>query len=98
MLELTCFFAGTPYTEKAYDWSVTTNGFLFAGIGGGCIVSLVILQLGAMFLHDRTLLLITEILMAGGFALLINYPFDDYVRSSKCCSVYLALVLTANVA
>lgn len=59
---------------------MTTNGFLFAGIGGGCIVSLVILQLGAMFLHDRTLLLITEVLMAGGFALLINYPFDSYVR------------------
>jgi hypothetical protein len=60
---------------------VTTNGFLFAGIGGGCIVSLVILQVGAMLFQDRTLLLVTEVLMAGGFGLLIQWPFDEYVRA-----------------
>lgn len=77
-VDLMC--AGTPYTQHAYGWSVTTNGFLFAGIGGGCIVSLVFLQLGTVYFQDRTLLLITELLMAAGFAMLINYPFDDYVR------------------
>jgi hypothetical protein len=71
--------AGTPYTQHAYGWSVTTNGFMFAGIGGGCIVSLVILQVGAMLFQDRTLLLVTEVLMAGGFGLLIQWPFDEYV-------------------
>jgi len=71
---------GTPYTQHAYGWSVTTNGFLFAGIGGGCIVSLVILQVGAMLFQDRTLLLVTEVLMAGGFGLLIQWPFDEYVE------------------
>jgi len=74
---------GTPYTENAYDWSVTTNGFLFAGIGGGCIISLVFLQLGTRFLGDHILLLITEILMVSGFALLINYPFNEYVELAR---------------
>jgi hypothetical protein len=78
---------GTPYTQHAYGWSVTTNGFLFAGIGGGCIISLVILQVGAMLFQDRTLLLVTELLMAGGFGLLIQWPFDDYVHMR-----YLALL------
>jgi len=71
---------GTPYTQHAYGWSVTTNGFLFAGIGGGCIVSLVILQVGAMLFQDRTLLLVCEVFMACGFGLLIQYPFDEYVE------------------
>jgi hypothetical protein len=90
---------GTPYTQHAYGWSVTTNGFLFAGIGGGCIVSLVILQVGAMLFQDRTLLLVCEVFMACGFGLLIQYPFDEYVRSAPSfrCVVYKAAQLTMTV-
>lgn len=84
---------GTPYTQNAYGWDVRKNGFLFAGIGGGCIVSLVILQVFAMFFSDRLLLLVCEILMTGGFAMLIEYPFSKDVELLR----FLVGVITASV-
>jgi len=70
---------GTPYTQDHYNWSVTENGLLFAGIGGACIVALAVLQMFAMCLRDRALLIGTEVLMIAGFGVLINYPFDASV-------------------
>lgn len=84
---------GTPYTQHAYGWKVQKNGFLFAGIGGGCIVSLVLLQVFAMFLSDRWLLLICEVLMTGGFAILIEFPFSEDVELAR----FLGGVAAASV-
>lgn len=70
---------GTPYTQKVFGWSVTENGFLFAGIGGACILALALLQFFALFLRDRALLIGTEICMLAGFGVLVNYPFDANV-------------------
>jgi len=71
---------GTPYTESAYNWTVTDNGLLFAAIGILCILALVILQIFGRLFRDRTLLVGTEIFMVAGFGILISYPFKDYVE------------------
>jgi len=74
---------GTPYTQDVFGWTVTENGFLFAGIGGACILALVLLQFFALFLRDRALLIGTELCMLAGFGVLVNYPFDANVDLAR---------------
>ncbi|PRP85230.1 hypothetical protein PROFUN_07000 [Planoprotostelium fungivorum] len=68
---------GTSYTLDSYQWGTTQNSYLYMGLGGICIISIVLLQVGLYVSSDRTLLVITTLIAAGGFGAFINYPVES---------------------
>ncbi len=69
---------GSIYTGDNYGWGDKQNSILFMGLGGVCVISLVILQVFVRFFNDRLLLACCTSLSVAGFALLF-VPWEDSV-------------------
>eukprot|EP01088_Endostelium_zonatum_P011845 TRINITY_DN259_c4_g1_i1.p1 TRINITY_DN259_c4_g1~~TRINITY_DN259_c4_g1_i1.p1 ORF type:complete len:550 (-),score=75.33 TRINITY_DN259_c4_g1_i1:23-1561(-) len=83
----------TAYTESAYNWGVFYNGLLYLGIGISCIGALILLFVLSIYLSDVKMLVIFELLLIGGFAALITYPFNSYTNLPQ----FIIAVIVASV-